>query len=479
MSSTVTSATKSGFYSGHSGTSIQEVNAVIGLVPLMALLFAAAKSATCHHCSATSRAVSEQELRHQQTPSTLWKLAETLAMVLPQIAVTMQLITPVAAIASAGLLVSLVICQRVIAILSTSQRSSQQLSLQAAAVIGEQRARFISKYRGAMMLSTCIAILAVDFPAFPRRFAKSDGFGSGLMDVGVGSFVFASGLVASSASRRAAWSRVSSLHIVALLALGAARVAATRSVGYHETAFEYGVHWNFFFTLAAVKLCTTVVAVPPPLAIPTGVAVMAIHEALLTWGGLSAVVHSSQRGPSLWSLNKEGLLSLPGYWGLHLLAVGMGVRINSSRAAVLQQVQSANEGSSPPWKPLVRWFCIWCAVTILAWAALTFAVAFIAPISRQACNLPYVIWMLAFNLQVVLAFAAGTAMTPECDTLLFESLNRHSLPIFLAANLVTGSINLSTDTLAVTDWSARAIVTCYSIVLCLTGMCVSKRSTKL
>jgi hypothetical protein len=112
-------------------------------VPLMALLFAAAKSATCHHCNATSRAVSEQDLHHQQTTSTLWKLAETLAMVLPQIAVTMQLITPVAAIASAGLLVSLVICQRVIAILSTSQRSRKQLSLQAAAVIGEQRARCV------------------------------------------------------------------------------------------------------------------------------------------------------------------------------------------------------------------------------------------------------------------------------------------------------------------------------------------------
>ena len=52
-----------------------------------------------------------------------------------------------------------------------------------------------------MLLVTAVCILGVDFPVFPRRFAKTETFGFGLMDIGVGSFIFASGLVSQEARK--------------------------------------------------------------------------------------------------------------------------------------------------------------------------------------------------------------------------------------------------------------------------------------
>lgn len=139
---------------------------------------------------------------------------------------------------------------------------------------------WLSQYRGALMLLTCIAILAVDFNAFPRRFVKTEMVGTGLMDTGVGAFVFSSTCTAAFGAAQLSSSRHVTLRrqrallrglvllllgkvmwvcakkklcvqtVCALPCAGLARVLATGAVDYQQHVGEYGVYWNFFFTLA-------------------------------------------------------------------------------------------------------------------------------------------------------------------------------------------------------------------------------------
>jgi len=85
---------------------------------------------------------------------------------------------------------------------------------------------------------TCLCILAVDFKIFPRRYAKAETYGSGIMDLGVGSFVVANALVSrqarnvTSMSFRAALSSISPL-----VFLGFARIISTLGVDYQVPFF--------------------------------------------------------------------------------------------------------------------------------------------------------------------------------------------------------------------------------------------------
>ena len=61
------------------------------------------------------------------------------------------------------------------------------------------RHSYVTYFRAYANIATAVCILAVDFQSFPRRFCKAETFGTGLMDIGVGAFVVANGLVSNEA----------------------------------------------------------------------------------------------------------------------------------------------------------------------------------------------------------------------------------------------------------------------------------------
>jgi phosphatidylinositol glycan class W len=115
------------------------------------------------------------------------------------------------------------------------------------------------------------------------------------------------------ASRRAGALR----RAVPLLLLGGARLAAVVSTGYVVPVGEYGAHWNFFFTLAAVAALAA--AAPAPArggavaAAGMAAAVLAAHGAALA-SGLAAWLDDTHRGGDLLSQNREGLVSVVRYY---------------------------------------------------------------------------------------------------------------------------------------------------------------------
>lgn len=121
-----------------------------------------------------------------------------------------------------------------------------------------KRLSYISNMMSSLLLVTCVAIFAVDFSVFDRRFVKTEKYGWSLMDVGVGAFIaINAGLSPESRlnniSKRACFVKNLKSNIP-LLILGLIRLISIKLLNYQEHMTEYGIHWNFFFTISFVKV---------------------------------------------------------------------------------------------------------------------------------------------------------------------------------------------------------------------------------
>ncbi|KAK6134239.1 hypothetical protein DH2020_032044 [Rehmannia glutinosa] len=311
----------------------------------------------------------------------------------------------------------------------------------------------ISSYRVSMMLGTCLCILAVDFKIFPRRYAKTETYGTSLMDLGVGSFVVANSVVSRQARGISNMSLRYALRSTSpLIILGFARLISTSSVNYQIHVGEYGVHWNFFFTLAAVAILTLIINVHPKYCGILGSFILIGYQALLSCG-LNKYLLSEERKADIFSQNKEGIFSIFGYWGMYLL----GVRIGSSLFF------GDNADSTLKTKK-------WATTRVWALCLFFWRHSFISIFSTR--KLARFMFFPHANLAItksnfqVLAILMLSDYVPGCkSSALEEAFDRNLLASFLLANVLTGLVNLSVDTLSVSPISALAILFAYAFVL--------------
>ena len=87
----------------------------------------------------------------------------------------------------------LILCSVVLLLLSHLKATTQHLNSPVGnariaqwlgVILYPTRVPFLSVSRCYNIILSCVAILAVDFNVFPRRFAKTETFGQGLMDTG-------------------------------------------------------------------------------------------------------------------------------------------------------------------------------------------------------------------------------------------------------------------------------------------------------
>ena len=345
------------------------------------------------------------------------------------------------------------------------------------------------------MIITCAAILAVDFNIFPRRFAKVETWGTSLMDMGVGSFVFSAGVVsarsilkaqaAGQKSTVAARLKDAVRHSLPLLILGLVRLYSVKGVDYAEHVTEYGVHWNFFFTLGFIPLfmalCHAAFSIVPSYAF-LGFLISTIYQVVLESTELKKFILTAPR-TDLISQNREGIFSLAGYLAIFLAGqdTGMYVLLRETKmppgsslrsTSGLMQLQRTMIGK------LITWTLVWTALLAVN---ISYQGANLR-VSRRLANLPYFLWVAAFNCGHLAICAISEAICfpdiynerdaeaekKKCmsaTSRLMYAVNRNGLALFLLANLLTGLVNLTLPTLHMKNLETMGVLIVYIGIL--------------
>ncbi|KAJ8973606.1 hypothetical protein NQ317_010043 [Molorchus minor] len=313
------------------------------------------------------------------------------------------------------------------------------------------RTNFITNGRGLISLMSVIAILGVDFQIFPRRFAKTETFGYSLMDTGVGLYVFSNGIVApeTKGQKDSIMKSIKSM----------ARFIFVKQTDYNVPVSEYGVHWNFFITLAFTKLFASFIInfINVKYIYINAILIIISHEILLQ-AGLQKFVLIDTKRDGFFAANKEGLISCPGYISIYLFAVYFGYILDiknkkHNRLNIIVKFVVATLFTLSATVILQKYFNI---SRRLANSTYCFWIAFISNLMLGLYYFSQILQEILFNNSFPVSFSP----------IILESVNYNGLIFFLTANVVTGLINMFINTLKVNDTISLVIIVSYMFVNC-------------
>ncbi|XP_064091040.1 uncharacterized protein LOC135204793 [Macrobrachium nipponense] len=317
----------------------------------------------------------------------------------------------------------------------------------------QRRLKYLTSLRGQLNLVTVIAILAIDFRSFPRRFVKTEEYGYSLMDVGAAGFVINNGIVEG--RKRPCYKAVVRDGAI-LTVLGFVRLLLIRASDYQHHVTEYGVHANFFFTLAFVKLTCSwwIWRLSCIQSMLCSILISVCHQVYLVYGNGAAWTLSDAPRDTLLSANREWVVALAGYASIYLIGAAIGDYI----------FNKSNYGPGRKSSSLL-------AITLVTVGILVGLHYFVGPPSRRLGNPTFIYFCVCFLLIVLTHYAliedVFNSVLPGFHfvPITFHAVNQQPLIIFLLANLMTGIINKSINTLDVAYPQDLLIINGYTLGL--------------
>ena len=188
-------------------------------------------------------------------------------------------------------------------------------------------------------------------------------------------------------------------------------------------------------------------------------------------------------------MNKEGLVSLPGYLAIYLLGLATGQHVlrglekrhvEHVRTSETEQEHAKTRSEKRRTELALELFgyAVGWWVLLGSWRVLGGEVSR-RMVSRcdglgadHQANLPYILWIAAYNTTFLLGYliielALFSTPTPRhAVPLLLDAINQNGLVVFIVANLMTGLVNVSMETMYVGEGMAMGVLVGYSVVVC-------------